>query len=53
MRKRHLVLILLLAFVILVGGTMLLIGAFTGDDTGLDTDTPNGQPAIGRHAPLG
>lgn len=47
MQRRHVVFVVVIGFVVLVGGAMLLIGVFNHEDNGIDTDTPNG------HAPVG
>ncbi|MCW2819884.1 MAG: hypothetical protein JWR42_2671 [Marmoricola sp.] len=46
MQKRHVVPLVLLAFVIVVGGIMLIIGSQKAPDTGIDTSRPNGSGPV-------
>ena len=46
MHKRHIVPLVLLAFLIVVGGILLLIGSQKSPDTGVDTSHPNGAGPV-------
>ena len=47
MQKRHVVPLVLLTFVLVVGGILLLIGVLKSPDTGIDTSKPNGASPVG------
>ena len=46
MQKRHIVPLVILAFVIVVGGILLIIGTQESKDTGTVTNKPNGSAPV-------